>query len=60
MGTLNLLQTAKENWVDDYSNKLFYHVSTDEVYGALDFDGTFFTEETRYDPHSPLCFESFF
>ena len=34
-------------------NRRFYHVSTDEVYGALDMDGTFFTEETRYDPHSP-------
>ena len=33
--------------------KLFYHVSTDEVYGALEFDGTFFTENTKYDPHSP-------
>ena len=33
--------------------KLFYHVSTDEVYGALEFDGTLFTETTRYDPHSP-------
>ena len=34
-------------------NRRFYHVSTDEVYGALDMDGTFFTEDTRYDPHSP-------
>ena len=34
-------------------NRRFYHVSTDEVYGALEMDGTFFTEETRYDPHSP-------
>ncbi|WP_418894047.1 dTDP-glucose 4,6-dehydratase [Limibacterium fermenti] len=53
MGTLNLLQAAKQAWKEDYSNKLFYHISTDEVYGALDFDGTLFTEETRYDPHSP-------
>lgn len=53
IGTLNLLQAAKEYWKDDYSNKLFYHVSTDEVYGALEFDGTFFTETTKYDPHSP-------
>ena len=34
-------------------NRRFYHVSTDEVYGALGMDNTFFTEETRYDPHSP-------
>ena len=34
-------------------NRRFYHVSTDEVYGALEMDGTFFTEDTRYDPHSP-------
>lgn len=53
LGTLNLLQAAKEYWKDDYSDKLFYHVSTDEVYGALEFDDTLFTEETSYDPHSP-------
>ncbi|WP_298650256.1 dTDP-glucose 4,6-dehydratase [uncultured Proteiniphilum sp.] len=53
LGTLNLLQAAKENWQDAYAGRLFYHVSTDEVYGALGFDGTLFTEETRYDPHSP-------
>ncbi|SCD21451.1 dTDP-glucose 4,6-dehydratase [Proteiniphilum saccharofermentans] len=53
LGTLNLLQAAKESWEGAYSDRLFYHVSTDEVYGALKFDGTLFTEETRYDPHSP-------
>ncbi len=53
LGTLNLLQAAKESWEGAYSDRLFYHVSTDEVYGALMFDGTLFTEETRYDPHSP-------
>lgn len=53
LGTLNLLQAAKESWQGAYTGKLFYHVSTDEVYGALGFDDTFFTEETRYDPHSP-------
>lgn len=61
MGTLTLLQAARESWMvharhcesrQDRGN-LFYHVSTDEVYGALQMDGTFFTEETRYDPHSP-------
>ncbi|WP_414703160.1 dTDP-glucose 4,6-dehydratase [Proteiniphilum sp. UBA5384] len=53
LGTLNLLQAAKENWQGAYDDRLFYHVSTDEVYGALGFDSTLFTEETRYDPHSP-------
>lgn len=53
MGTLSLLQAAKSCWEDDWDGKRFYHISTDEVYGALEFDGTFFTEDTRYDPHSP-------
>lgn len=53
MGTLSLLQAANECWKEDYSNHLFYHVSTDEVYGALEFDDTLFTEETHYAPHSP-------
>ena len=52
MGTLSLLQAAKEYWDGNFSNKLFYHVSTDEVYGSLGEDG-FFTEQTAYDPHSP-------
>lgn len=53
MGTLALLQAAKEHWNGNYEGKRFYHISTDEVYGALQFDGTLFTEQTRYDPHSP-------
>lgn len=56
MGTLSLLQAAKVCWeesVSGYEGKRFYHISTDEVYGALDFDGTLFTEGTRYQPHSP-------
>lgn len=53
MGTLSLLQAAKLTWNGDWSDKLFYHVSTDEVYGALKNDGSFFTETTKYDPHSP-------
>lgn len=56
MGTLSLLEAAKRYWLDTenkFNDKLFYHVSTDEVYGALDFDDSFFTEETKYDPHSP-------
>ena len=52
VGTVNLLNTAKAHWKDQYQGKLFYHISTDEVYGALGDTG-FFTEETPYDPHSP-------
>lgn len=53
LGTLSLLQAAKECWKENYENKMFYHISTDEVYGALEFDDTLFTETTSYDPHSP-------
>ena len=53
LGTLTLLQVAKEYWNGDYEGKRFYHISTDEVYGALGFDGTLFRETTKYDPHSP-------
>ena len=52
MGTLSLLQAAKESWNGNFLNKLFYHVSTDEVYGSLGKEG-FFTETSKYDPHSP-------
>ncbi|MCD2425183.1 dTDP-glucose 4,6-dehydratase [Niabella pedocola] len=52
IGTVNLLNAAKELWKKDYSGKRFHHVSTDEVYGALGETG-FFTEATKYDPHSP-------
>uniref|UniRef100_UPI004047B45F dTDP-glucose 4,6-dehydratase n=1 Tax=Polaribacter sp. TaxID=1920175 RepID=UPI004047B45F len=52
MGTLSLLQAAEFSWGSDFQDKLFYHVSTDEVYGSLGEDG-FFTEKTAYDPHSP-------
>lgn len=53
MGTLNLLQAAREHWNEDFTNKLFYHISTDEVYGELEFSDAPFTEKTSYDPHSP-------
>ena len=53
MGTLSLLQAAKEAWCNNYTDKLFYHVSTDEVYGSLEGEDCFFTEETAYYPHSP-------
>ena len=52
MGTLNLLEAARQMW-QPATPHLFYHVSTDEVYGALPFGDALFTEETRYDPHSP-------
>jgi dTDP-glucose 4,6-dehydratase len=51
-GTVNLLNAARLSWIDDYTNKRFYHISTDEVYGSLGEAGMF-TEETPYDPHSP-------
>ena len=52
IGTMNLLNAARESWKNDYNGKRFYHVSTDEVYGALGETGLF-TEETPYDPNSP-------
>ncbi len=52
LGTAVLLNAARKYWNGKYEGKLFYHVSTDEVYGTLGETG-FFTEETPYDPHSP-------
>lgn len=52
VGTVNLLNAAKHIWKDKMEGKLFYHVSTDEVYGSLGETGMF-TEETSYDPRSP-------
>lgn len=52
IGTVILLESAKKYWKGNYQNHLFYHVSTDEVYGSLGTEG-FFTETTSYDPHSP-------
>lgn len=52
VGTVNLLNAAKEIWKGNMEGKLFYHVSTDEVYGSL-HDGGFFLESTSYDPQSP-------
>lgn len=52
LGTANLLLAAKESWQGNYANKLFYHISTDEVYGSLGTEG-FFYENTAYDPRSP-------
>jgi len=53
IGTSNLLICAKKAWDGDFANKRFYHVSTDEVYGSLEMDKGYFTEETAYDPRSP-------
>lgn len=52
IGTVTLLQCAKEHWKNDFSGKIFYHISTDEVYGTLGETG-YFHETTSYDPHSP-------
>lgn len=52
LGTVNLLNTARDAWKDDMEGKRFYHISTDEVYGTLGKEGLF-TEETAYDPRSP-------
>lgn len=52
IGTVNLLNAAREYWKGKYDSKRFYHVSTDEVYGALGETGMFI-ESTAYDPHSP-------
>lgn len=53
MGTLSLLQAARLYWGNDLEGKLFYHVSTDEVYGSLHNPEEFFVETTSYDPQSP-------
>ena len=52
VGTLNLLNAALSRWKENYTGKLFYHISTDEVYGSLGSEGLF-TEESAYDPRSP-------
>ena len=52
LGTVNLLNVAKEHWKADLIGKRFYHISTDEVFGSLEDEGLF-TENTSYDPKSP-------
>ena len=54
IGTLNLLDAARKTWGNDLQSKLFYHISTDEVYGTLGAEGLF-TETTAYDPNSPYA-----
>lgn len=53
VGTANLLNAAKATWNGNFEGKLFYHVSTDEVYGSLHNPEDFFLENTSYDPQSP-------
>jgi dTDP-glucose 4,6-dehydratase len=52
VGTVNLLNAALHNWKNNFEGKLFYQISTDEVFGSLGKEGMF-TEDTRYDPKSP-------
>ena len=51
LGTINLLELSRKNWTNN-KNNLFYHISTDEVFGSLDESGNF-SENSKYDPHSP-------
>jgi dTDP-glucose 4,6-dehydratase len=53
IGTLVLLEAARKAWAGNYEGRRFHHISTDEVYGALPLDGGVFSEESRYEPHSP-------
>lgn len=53
IGTANMLDCARRAWQSNFDGKLFYHVSTDEVYGSLEMDNSMFTETTPYDPRSP-------
>jgi dTDP-glucose 4,6-dehydratase len=52
VGTVNLLNAARNSWKENFEGKRFYHISTDEVYGSLGDEG-FFQETTSYDPQSP-------
>ena len=53
IGTVNLLNATRACWKDSFEGKLFYHISTDEVYGSLSMEDPLFSETTKYDPHSP-------
>lgn len=53
LGTANMLQVAKKHWADNLEGKMFYHISTDEVYGTLEMSNDMFREDTPYDPRSP-------
>lgn len=53
LGTVHLLHEALQAWKGDFKGKLFYHLSTDEVYGSLPPEAAPFSEQHPYDPHSP-------
>jgi len=52
LGTINLLELSRKNWANKNNNNLFYHISTDEVFGSLN-DYGIFSENSKYNPHSP-------
>tara|TARA_B100000989_G_scaffold33809_1_gene21582 strand:- start:651 stop:1676 length:1026 start_codon:yes stop_codon:yes gene_type:complete len=52
LGTLSLLEACRKTWTEPYQNNIFYHISTDEVYGSLGLNGSF-NEDSKYDPNSP-------
>ncbi len=52
LGTLSLLEASRKIWTQPYKNNIFYHISTDEVYGSLGLKGSF-NEESKYGPNSP-------
>ena len=54
-GTFNMLESVRKSWKSDLDKKRFIHISTDEVYGSLDFDDPAFTEESQYKPNSPYA-----
>lgn len=54
IGTVNLMNAAKRIWKNRFEGKLFYHISTDEVYGSAD-GASLFTESTPYNPQSPYA-----
>lgn len=58
LGTVTLLQAAKDAWKDDYNGKLFYHVSTDEVYGSLGDEGFFYRRNSLRSPKPLFCIKS--
>ena len=52
LGTLSLLEACRKSWIQSHNNNIFYHISTDEVYGSLGLDGSF-NEDSKYNPNSP-------
>ncbi|MFZ9004642.1 MAG: dTDP-glucose 4,6-dehydratase, partial [Robiginitalea sp.] len=54
-GTVNLLEACLNHWTGGFPGKIFYHVSTDEVYGSLSLNGEPFNEASQYNPSSPYA-----